>query len=68
VQLGGSDDFIGARRERAVIGAEFDDARTGDIVRAARLMVAAAVTVLAAVVAVIVALGQLRAFASPRRR
>jgi adenosylcobinamide-phosphate synthase len=68
VQLGGSDDFGGVRRERAVIGAELDDARTGDIVRAARLMVAAAVTVLAAVVAVIVALGQLRAFASPRRR
>lgn len=68
VRLGGSDDYGGIRRERVVIGAGMRDAQPGDIVRAARLMLTAAVTVLTAGMAVMSVGSRLSAVFRPGRR
>jgi len=51
VRLGGDDNYGGAVRERAVMGAGYREPGPGDIAAAARLMLAAAAAVLAAALA-----------------
>jgi adenosylcobinamide-phosphate synthase len=68
VKLGGSDDYGGIRRKRVVIGAGMRHAQPGDIVRAARLMLTAAMTVLTAGMAVMSVGSRLSAVFRPGRR
>jgi adenosylcobinamide-phosphate synthase len=68
VRLGGSDYYGGKLRERPELGAELKEARPDDIVRAARLMFAAAATVLAAGISILAAPGRIRAVIRPGRR